>query len=217
LLIILATVGSSWHPSADSTLSLSPESKEFAMRIVSVLGLVFLAACNGKGDDSGSAGDGGSATDGGGVTDGGGSDGGGTTGTFDDATLASELWTAIASYDGWSQPDGWSASPVLSSNHMGAYVVGYDNATLAAWDGTGSAPDGAIALKENFGDEAGTSLMNLTVMEKVSGYDADHGDWFWAEYNPDGTVVASGKVDMCYGCHSAAATDYLFADPPAGM
>lgn len=139
------------------------------------------------------------------------------TTTFDDAALTADLWTAIDGYDTWGRPAGWAATPVLSANHMGAYVIRYDDATLAAWSGTGEAPDGAISVKEEYSDEAGTTLTGITVMQKVAGYDPDHGDWFWAKYMPDGTVGMSGKVDMCYGCHAAAPQDYLHTEAPSGM
>lgn len=140
-----------------------------------------------------------------------------TAATFDDSALASALWSATAGYEGWTLPEGWTSTPVLSGNHMGAYVVAYFNETLAGWDGTGEAPDGAISVKENFGDAEGTTLMNLTVMQKVAGYDGSHGDWFWAEYNPDGSVAMAGQVDMCSSCHASAPHDYVYADPPTGM
>jgi len=178
------------------------------MRAFSLSSLLFLtlAACGAESTDKDTA----AAIDTGDSAD--------TTDTgFDDAVLAADLWASIADYDTWSLPAGWTDTPVLSGNHMGAYVVTYLNDTLAGWDESGAAPAGSIAVKENFGDEAGTSLMNLTVMQKVTGYDADHADWFWAQYNPDGSVAMAGKVDMCSGCHASAAHDYVYTDPPTGM
>jgi hypothetical protein len=140
-----------------------------------------------------------------------------TPATFDDAAIAADLWVEIAGYDTWGRPAGWSDAPVLSGNHMGAYVIRYDNGTLSGWSGSGTAPEGSVSVKEEYADEAGTTLNDLTVMKKVPGYDPDHGDWFWAMYMPDGSVGMSGKVDMCYGCHAASPTDYLHTDPPTGM
>jgi LPXTG-motif cell wall-anchored protein len=38
-------------------------------------------------------------------------------------------------------------------------------------------------------------------MYKVEGYNPEGGDWFWAKYQPDGSVDAAGKVASCAGCH----------------
>jgi hypothetical protein len=100
---------------------------------------------------------------------------------------------------------------------MGGYVVTWWDDALAAWDGTGEAPDGAVAVKDAFADEAGANIADITVMQKRAGYDPDNGDWFYAQYAPDGTPMASGAVAMCVGCHASAPTDYIYSDPPADM
>ncbi len=69
--------------------------------------------------------------------------------------------------------------------------------------------DGSIVVKENYGPDK--TLAALTVMYKVQNFNPAAGDWFWAEYLPDGTVVLSGKVDGCIGCHvNVNANDMLF-------
>lgn len=166
------------------------------MRTLSVLvSLLVLTACTGKNSDSG--------------------DSGGAI-SSDDQQMASDLWTAIADHDTWATPDGWSSTPVLSGSHSGTYVVTYLNPALAGWDSTGTAPEGSIAVKDGYADADGTTLSNYTVMLKSSGYDSAGSDWFWAEYAPDGTVSAAGKVSMCSGCHQSAPHDYLYTDPPTG-
>lgn len=54
------------------------------------------------------------------------------------------------------------------------------------------------------------------------GYDPDNLDWFWARYNPDGSIaenpmgvalagrVAKGMEDGCIACHAGAADDMVF-------
>ncbi len=137
--------------------------------------------------------------------------------TFDDAAIAEDLWDEIEGYEAWGRPAGWSDEPLLSGNHMGAYVIRYDNDALAAWSGSGTAPEGSVSVKEEYGDEAGTTLGGITVMKKIEGYDPEQNDWFWAMYMPDGSVGMSGKVGMCSGCHAAAPLDYLHTEPPTGM
>lgn len=168
-----------------------------------LLPFLLLTGCPSASDDSGTKGDD--------------TAGGDTSTTFDDATLAAELWTAMTDFHMWTVPDGWSTTPVASEAHMGGYVVTYMNSTLAGWDWMGEAPAGSISVKENFTDGTGATLDQYTVMQKVTGYDAEHGDWFWAAFAEDGTVNASGKVEMCWGCHVNSTTDYVFADPPGGM
>lgn len=134
------------------------------------------------------------------------SDAGGSS--EEDQALADSLWDAIQDYDTWGNPPNWGTTPVLSDSHSGAYVVIWIDDTLSAWDATGSAPEGAIAVKEAFADEAGTTLKNYTVMQKIAGYDSAHGDWFWAAFSPDGVVSTAGQVEGCYSCH-ADGNDYM--------
>jgi len=61
-------------------------------------------------------------------------------------------------------------------------------------------PNGAIVVKENYGKDAKT-LMAITPMYKVEGYNPEEGDWFWAKYKADGTVDKAGKVKGCIKCH----------------
>jgi Cytochrome P460 len=69
--------------------------------------------------------------------------------------------------------------------------------------------NGSIVVEENYGPDK--TLAALTVMYRVQNFNPAAGDWFWAEYLPDGTVVLSGKVDGCIGCHvNVNANDMLF-------
>ncbi len=135
-------------------------------------------------------------------------------GTFDDATLATELWDEFQSEDGWSRPVGWPDVPVLSLDHVDAYIVRYDNEILSGWDGTGNAPEGAVSVLEEHEDAASATPLGIAAMKKVPGYDP--GDWFWAQYTPEGATVMSGRLDACQGCHESAPVDYLYTEPPPG-
>ena len=74
-------------------------------------------------------------------------------------------------------------------------------------------PNGAIVVKENYGEDKET-LMAVTPMYKVQGYNPDAGDWFWAKYGPDGKVETAGKVESCIDCHNAGkAGNYIFTEP----
>lgn len=62
---------------------------------------------------------------------------------------------------------------------------------------------GAIAVKENYGEDK--QLKAITVMYKVKGYNPDAGDWFWVKYTPAGKAEKFGKPGGCVGCHGTRA------------
>ncbi|HBR20991.1 MAG TPA: hypothetical protein DD713_00235 [Nitrospiraceae bacterium] len=69
--------------------------------------------------------------------------------------------------------------------------------------------DGSIIVKENY--SADKKFAALSVMYKIKGYNPDGGDWFWAQYDPDGKAIAAGKVKKCIDCHSTKKdNDYIF-------
>lgn len=71
------------------------------------------------------------------------------------------------------------------------------------------APYGSILVKENYNSQG--EFTAITVMAKIEKYDPDNGDWFWAHFNPDGTVNMEGNVKGCLECHTGIkANDYIF-------
>jgi len=82
-------------------------------------------------------------------------------------------------------------------------------ALKAAHDGK-PMPEGAIIVKENYGKDKKT-LMAVTPMYRIKGYNPEGGDWYWAKYGADGTVLKAGKVKGCIDCHSVQKTkDWIF-------
>ena len=132
-----------------------------------------------------------------------GSDSGLDTGS-EDTQIAAELWTAMSGYSSWNQLDDWSGIVTSTDGTHGAYVQIWANdlAYDALVAGT-AVPDGGIVVKEGYTDEAGTDLTGVTAMQKITGYDADSGDWFWAKYDTAGAASVTGASAGCYGCHSA--------------
>ncbi len=61
-------------------------------------------------------------------------------------------------------------------------------------------PDGAIIVKENYGKDKKT-LMAVTPMYKVKGYNPEGGDWFWVKYGAGGKILAAGQPKGCIECH----------------
>ena len=67
----------------------------------------------------------------------------------------------------------------------------------------------SIIVTENYSDDK--KFLALFVMYRIKGYNPDGGDWFWAQYAPDGKVEASGKVKACIECHATQKdNDYIF-------
>ena len=127
-----------------------------------------------------------------------------------------KFWTYITKTDpylGWGFWPGHYGMYPGKSPH-GAYLKIYANgvALKAAREGK-SMPNGAILVKENYGKDKKT-LMAVTPMYKVKGYNPDAGDWFWAKYEPTGKALKSGKVKGCIDCHRTQEDkDWLFTTP----
>ena len=127
-----------------------------------------------------------------------------------------KVWTHISQcnpYLGWGTWPGYPGIYPGKSPH-GAFLKLYANglALKAAREGK-PMPNGAIIVKENYGEDQKT-LVAITPMYKVKGYNPEAGDWFWAKYKPDGTVEKSGKVKGCIDCHrTQEEKDWLFTAP----
>jgi hypothetical protein len=125
------------------------------------------------------------------------------------------LFTLISQtdpYQQWAQfPD---AQGVVDSNAPhGAMARIFINQTVEDSLGnfTDALPVDSIIVKENLGENATEKADALTVMWKVSGFDADNNDWFWMNVTPDGQINAEGRVDGCISCHQGArSNDFVF-------
>lgn len=143
-----------------------------------------------------------------------------------DDVIAANLWNRLMSEEYSNTAKTWNLWPGKTGYyagdtnlmgrdpHMGPQVFRtFVNPTALSNLNSKSFPlaDNAVIVKENYMvSGSDTTLAALTVMLKVSGYDSEHGDWFWVSYQPDGTVKTMGKVDMCYGCHAGANNHYGF-------
>ncbi|MEE8353009.1 MAG: cytochrome P460 family protein [Dehalococcoidales bacterium] len=119
------------------------------------------------------------------------------------AAAGVDLYAHITDEDDYRQwrlwPDKGELYPAQEPH--GAFLTTYvnDRAHSAIAGKKGAIPARSIIVKENY--DADKNLVALTVMYKVSGYNPDEGDWFWAKYRPDGTIDAEGKVPGCIECH----------------
>jgi len=126
---------------------------------------------------------------------------------------ADKLWsylTTVNPYTGWGFWPGHVGIYPGKSPH-GAYLKVYANtvALKAAREGK-PMPEGAIIVKENYGKDKKT-LMAVTPMYRIKGYNPEAGDWYWAKYGADGAVLKAGKVKGCIDCHAVQKTkDWIF-------
>ena len=97
--------------------------------------------------------------------------------------------------------------------HGALFTTYLNSAALEALRGkTGSMPNGAFIVKENYTAEGTFEL--ITVMYKVRNFNQDHNDWFWAKIGSAGDVQAEGRVIGCQACHGAAsANDFVLTAP----
>lgn len=145
---------------------------------------------------------------------------------------ASVLWTQLKN-EGFVGPDAIRTYPYEGQEPHGA-VLEYIEDVIAV-DGK----TGAVMVKKNYIPQEGMDmeaaeqailngeaelLDSVTVMfQREDGYDRDHGDWYWAKYAPDGSLlknpkdmalggrVAKGVDQGCIACHQAApGGDYTF-------
>lgn len=128
-------------------------------------------------------------------------------------TEADDFWNYITAenpYTEWKQWPGMEGMYEGQSPH-GAYLKLYLNdVAYKAIKEDKMLPDGAILVKENYGEDMET-LMAITPMYRSKGYNPDAGDWFWAKYGNEGKVMASGKVQSCIDCHMKAKDmDWVF-------
>ena len=127
-----------------------------------------------------------------------------------------ELWDYItkdSNYTGWQFWPGKEALYEGTEPH-GALLTTYVNtsALKAINDKAGVLPNGAIIVKENYKPDK--TMVAVTVMYKVAGYNPEASDWFWAKYSPNGEVMkggkAQGKVLGCIDCHEDSQyNDYI--------
>lgn len=119
-------------------------------------------------------------------------------------------------YENWAPHSGTDGDFTAGQGPHGAFLKVYLN-RMAASDPK-SPPHGSILVKENYGPDKKT-LMALTVMYRVKGFDPEHNDWYWVKYEPNGAasqmngMSVAGRVKMCADCHSSAdGNDFVFGN-----
>jgi hypothetical protein len=142
------------------------------------------------------------------------------SGTARPPTFEETFWRylrdAAPAYRTWAPFPGRTADFHPGESPHGAFLKTYVNRTAAADPVT--LPPGSIVVEENYGPDRET-LLAVTVMYRVQGFNANGGDWYWTKYEVDGRVATkettrlAGKVQSCIDCHAdAKGNDFVFAN-----
>ena len=129
----------------------------------------------------------------------------------EDEKTAGNIWQEIQGYPGWNQAVDWAEiKESLDGTHGNFVQIWLNQQALPSFEDSTSLalPNGAIIVKEGYSSNNGSSINTVTVMKKIDGYDPDHGDWFWASYEPNGKINNAGSLSSCYNCHSSG-IDYI--------
>ena len=132
-------------------------------------------------------------------------------GKSEDEKTAEGIWQEIQGYANWGQAVDWTGVKAsLDGTHGNFVQIWLNQEALPSFEDSTSAnlPYGSISVKEGYSSSDGTSINTITVMKKIEGFDPDHGDWFWASFDPNGDVNKAGSISSCYNCH-ASGTDYI--------
>ncbi len=92
-----------------------------------------------------------------------------------------------------------TASPTHGGDHVRIWL---SDEIKPAYEGDAEAPEGAVALKEQFSDEDCEDLTSITVFKKKS---ASETGWEWQRIQEDGSVEFTVDKNFCSDCHTSCA------------
>lgn len=102
-------------------------------------------------------------------------------------------------YQTWSIRPGKTKLTPGKEPH-GEFVTTYVNpAALESIVSRSGMAYGSLVVTENY--TAGKKMTGLMVMLRIKGFDPQAGDWYWFHYDPQGAVLAEGRVGNCIKCH----------------
>lgn len=149
-----------------------------------------------------------------------------------DDAFESRFWKYLIgnNYKNWSPAPTRPAGFFTGGSSHGPQVKMYINRTAA--EDFEDVAMGSVVILENYRNDQ--SLDSISVMYRTAGYSPGNHDWFWIEYNPDGSTrwasattpsvqnvsvgsrsTTSGTATNCIACHrSAAGEDFLFSNDP---
>lgn len=133
-----------------------------------------------------------------------------------DRAYAEKLWSALAeaqvvgagSLKSALFKGGGTHTEVLEYLERSTPVDGADLTAIVKKNYT--ARNGREATVKSVWNDRDAFLMSVTVMLKRPGFDPEHADWFWVEYEPSGQVTYAGVVRHCIACHQAGDAQLRF-------
>ncbi len=152
-----------------------------------------------------------------------------------DPSFEDQFWKYLIgnNYKNWSPGPGRSAGFYQGEKPHGTYLKRYVNRTAAG--NIGDLAIGSVVILENYLEDQ--SLKTISVMYRTTGFNPDGNDWYWIEYQPNGSVVRAatqnkpqgnihhvglttpptgmlmGKAASCIECHrSAGGNDFVFSN-----
>ena len=141
-------------------------------------------------------------------------------------TTGAAIWAHLQQSDYRSTWTLWPGKGELYTGQEphGMLLTTYlnDLALQALNSGASRMPPGAIIVKENYMPDR--TLVAITTMFKVGGYNPDVNDWFFTKHlasgeldQTPGGMALEGRLPGCTNCHRAMQTnDYLFSSRLGG-
>jgi hypothetical protein len=122
----------------------------------------------------------------------------------EDQDLATRLWNEqLQQYKEWPLVPGTQVMMPGHAPHGKFVTIHANRITLDAMaSGRQRLPEGAILAKENF--NTNREMVQVTAMVKRAE------GWYWAVYQPDGTIEKAGVLEGCVVCHEGARRDSVF-------
>jgi hypothetical protein len=117
--------------------------------------------------------------------------------------------TPYASWTLWPGENRLSPGKEPHGTFITTYVNPVAHQAIITQSGMGY---GSLIVMENY--DADKKLTGLMVMMKIKGYNPQAGDWYWFHYDPQGTVLAAGRIESCINCHrSKNDNDFVMTAP----
>jgi hypothetical protein len=135
----------------------------------------------------------------------------------------SSFWNHIvkkdAAYNTWKSLAREMADVGIENPHSN---VSRTYANKIAADDAKALPIGSILVREDYDDKG--KRKSISVMYRVKDYDKEHGNWYWFQYQENGSIMRdvgkkaiAGKVTSCIECHvKANGKDFTFSNDTIG-
>ena len=136
---------------------------------------------------------------------------------FDQCGIESSI-----AFEDWRHWEKTTPEPYLSREHGNSWVTIFfdDQAGTLEQSANGEFLICAKIVKVHYTSLSGTTLRKLFLMAKMpAGFDPDHGDWWYGNFNATGGVamIEQGVVGACIACHQRASSlDYVFSKSMIG-